>query len=69
MSIGSRIPAAEKSKAKRKEARANEALDLMQQALQILDMNEGPHDACAQLDVAINRLRDSIAKKGDEEHG
>lgn len=68
MSSGSRIPAAENSKAKRKEAKANEALGLMQQALKILDMNEGPHDACAQLDVAISRLQESL-EKGEDEAG
>lgn len=66
MSSGSRIPAAKDSSAKSKEARASEALNLMQQALKLLDMNEGPHDACAQLDVAINRLQESLAKGEDE---
>ena len=41
--------------------RAVEALRLMEEALQLIDENDGPLDAGAQLDSAIHRLRDWIA--------
>lgn len=68
MSSGSRIPAAENPNAKNKEARANEALNLMLQALDLIDKNEGPRDVGAHLDLAINRLQESI-EKGEDEAG
>lgn len=64
MSTGSRIPAAKKSDPRSKEARASEALSLMQQALKLLDKNDGPLDAGAHLDLAINRLQEAIEKGG-----
>jgi hypothetical protein len=66
MSSGSRIPAADNSDVLGKEARANEALNLMLQALKLLDKNEGPPDVGAHLDLAIHRLQESIEKNGDE---
>jgi hypothetical protein len=41
-----------------------EALQLMVEALRLLDENDGPHDAGAHLDDAIHRLRKSIAESG-----
>jgi hypothetical protein len=41
-----------------RKARADEALELMNQALQLLDDNGAPDDAGAHLDCAINRLRE-----------
>ena len=41
-----------------KDKRAAEALKLMREALKLLDENEGPHDAGAHLDDAINRLEE-----------
>lgn len=42
------------------EGRAKEALALMQDALRLLDENDGPDDAGAHLDCAINRIREWI---------
>lgn len=39
---------------------ANEALDLMEKALALIDAADGPDDAGAHLDLAIHRLRDWI---------
>lgn len=41
------------------------ALNLMVEAIKLLDMNHGPHDVCAHLDLAINRLQESIDKSED----
>ena len=38
----------------------DQALELMEQALEILDSNECPADVGAHLDLAINRLRASV---------
>lgn len=65
MSGGNRISAAGKSNAADNEAKVNEALNLMHKALKLLDANHGPHDVCAHLDLAINRLRESIDKGED----
>jgi hypothetical protein len=40
------------------EERVREALVLLEQALALLDANEGPGDVGAHLDLAINRLKD-----------
>lgn len=64
MSGKSRLPVSAKSNAVTDEARVNEALDLMLQALKLLDRNQGPHDVCAHLDIAINRLQVSIDERG-----
>ena len=38
-------------------ANADEALDLMEKALGLIDANNGPEDAGAHLDLAIHRLK------------
>ena len=43
------------------ESPANQALDLMEQALALMDKEGGPVDAGAHLDLAIHRLKDWIA--------
>jgi len=45
--------------------KARQALSLMGNALDLIDANDGPHDAGAYLDQAICRLRDWIAKRDD----
>lgn len=37
--------------------RADEALDLMERALGLIDASKGPEDAGAHLDLAIHRLK------------
>jgi len=41
----------------REHGKASTALRLMEQALDLIDANDGPHDAGAILDHAIHRLR------------
>jgi ribosomal protein S7 len=41
----------------RDHGKASTALRLMEQALELIDANDGPHDAGAILDHAIHRLR------------
>ena len=48
------------------EQRVAEALELMTEALQLIDENDGPHDAGAHLDSAIDRLRKWLAEKGPD---
>ena len=43
--------------AAREHGKASTALRLMEQALDLIDANDGPHDAGAILDHAIHRLR------------
>ena len=62
MPTESRDPAA--NKLSRAEDKAATALELMQQALDLIDANDGPHDAGAILDQSIHRLRDWIEKRG-----
>lgn len=59
MSHPSRDPAANESIPKTDPA--NEALDLLVEALELIDSIEGPGDVGAHLDLAIHRLRDWIA--------
>lgn len=65
MSKGTRIPATDSSNATKSEAAAKQALDRMIEALRLLDMSHGPHDVCAHLDLAINRLQESLDKGED----
>ena len=45
--------------------KVNQALDLMEGALRILDDHGGPHDAGAHLDLAVHRLREWLeAREG-----
>lgn len=57
MPNGRPVPPASGTIASLQERRAAEALRLMRDALQLLDENDGPHDAGAHLDDAINRLK------------
>ncbi len=43
---------------------ANEALDLMERALGLIDESHGPEDAGAHLDLAIHRLKAWINESG-----
>jgi hypothetical protein len=65
MSKGTRNPAADSSNTKTREAAAKQALNRMTEALRLLDTNDGPHDVRAHLDLAINRLQESIDKGED----
>ena len=68
MSNSQPVSPADDSSGSAEERRAAEALKLMRSALQLLDENEGPYDAGAHLDDAINRLEewlDSGSEKGD----
>ena len=56
-----RISAANQSTAKDEEG-VPRALGLMIDALKLLDRNRGPHDVCAHLDLAINRLKATLGK-------
>lgn len=49
-----------------KQAQASEALQLMQQALSLIDQAEGPDDAGAHLDFAITRLNEWLERGGAE---
>lgn len=60
MSNADRDPATEETNAASEGNRAGAALDLMMQALILIDANEGPDDAGAYLDQAIHRLQDWI---------
>lgn len=60
MSNTDRDPATDETNAGSNGGRARAALDLMKQALQLIDDNEGPGDAGAYLDQAIHRLEDWI---------
>lgn len=66
MSNGSRVSAAENSNAMGRRARVNEALNLMLQALELIDKNEGPTEVGAHLDLAIHRLQESIESRDDK---
>lgn len=48
-----------------KEGRWALALDRMHEALAILDESDAPAEVGAELDLAINRLADAIARDGD----
>jgi hypothetical protein len=60
MSKGTRVSAPGNSTAGEDEAGARQALGLMIEALRLLDLDHGPHDVRAHLDLAINRLQASI---------
>lgn len=60
MSVSGRQPTAGKN-TRVSETRANEALELMERALNLIDAQEGAQDAGAHLDLAIHRLREWIA--------
>ena len=62
MSSPGRDPATEEPNTAPEEGRARQALTLMEQALLLIDADEGPQDAGAYLDNAIHRLRDWINK-------
>ena len=62
MSNSSSVPRPDGSSEADDQARANDALELMQQALQLLDDNDGPHDAGADLASAIDRLERWLAR-------
>jgi hypothetical protein len=49
-----------------KESRWSLALDRMREALTILDESDAPAEVGAELDLAINRLAEAIARDGDE---
>ena len=59
MSISGRDPATENN-SRAPEESADEALQLMERALHIIDHVQGPEDAGAYLDLAIHRLREWI---------
>ena len=61
MSSIDRVPATADTNAKSQENRAQSALDLMKQALQLIDDNDGPDDAGAYLDQAIHRLENFLS--------
>ena len=63
MPTESRDHAAEESS--REKNMAEMALELMQQALDLIDANDGPHDVGAILDQSIHRLRDWLDKRVD----
>jgi hypothetical protein len=60
-----RIPAADHNDSDGPEGSAGKALNLMVQALELLDREGGAHVAGAHLDLAIHRLREWIGKEGD----
>lgn len=59
MSVSGRDPATENNSHAPEEG-ADEALQLMERALRIIDIAQGPEDAGAHLDLAIHRLREWI---------
>lgn len=60
------VPPASRTRESRKDKRAIEALGLMREALKLLDENEGPDDAGARLDDAINRLKDWLESETED---
>lgn len=59
MQTAGRVPATQTSPSSEM-AQARAALDLMVEALALIDANDGPGDAGCYLDHAIHRLRDWI---------
>ncbi|HEY0630096.1 MAG TPA: hypothetical protein VGD23_12285 [Sphingomicrobium sp.] len=57
MSTEDRISATDASNSLNDEIGVRRALELMREALELLDGNHGPHDVRAHLDDAINRLQ------------
>lgn len=62
MSVSGRDPAAGNNGGAPNAKGFEEALDLLERALSLIDAQGGPQDAGAHLDLAIHRLRDWIAQ-------
>jgi hypothetical protein len=59
-----RIPAPLEANTEPGRDRADAALELMVEALRLIDANDGPADAGCYLDHAIHRLREWIDRRG-----
>ena len=63
MPTAGRIPTMTETNLSFEPVQARTALDLMVQALDLIDANDGPGDAGCYLDHAIHRLRDWIESR------